>query len=201
MPVYSHVAIEDTVRRLGSRIREERRRRAWTLKELAGRAGVSIATLSAIETRKASLDVKLLYQLSEALSVPIDALLPRSTTSHYQITRRSAIEGRPPAPMKLVNRVHQAAMPYHNRLWPLADSYTGKHIEPFEIEIEPVRDEEMCFISHNHEEFVFVLRGEIEWLMKSPDGLLREALRPGDCIQFWSYLPHCMRSAGATPAR
>ncbi|MGH9347102.1 MAG: helix-turn-helix domain-containing protein [Vicinamibacterales bacterium] len=187
--------------RLGERVREERRRRGWTLHDLASRAGLSIATLSAIETHRTSADVKVAFQISAALGVPFDALLPRSTTSHYQITRRATVEAHPPAPMKLVNRARQTATPYHNRLWPLAGAFVGKYIEPFEIEIQLVREKDVKFISHNHEEFLFVLQGTIECLIKSPDGLLRETLGPGDCMHFWSYLPHCIRSTGRKPAR
>ena len=46
-----------------------------------------------------------------------------------------------------------------------------------------------------------MLRGQIECLLKTPDGLLRETLGPGDSFYFWSYLPHCIRSIGSEPAR
>ena len=41
----------------------------------------------------------------------------------------------------------------------------------------------------------------MEVLVKSPQRLIRERLGPGDCIYFWSYLPHCIRSITRRPAR
>ena len=201
MPVYSHLVEEDLVQQVAMRIRNERRRCGWTLKELAARVPASIATLSAIENAQASTDIGLLFQLAEAFGVPPQQLLFRSKTSHFEITRRTAIEAHPPAPLKVVSRTRRGVTPYHNRLWPLADAFVGKYIEPYEIEIQPVRDEELRFISHTHEEFLFVLDGRLEVLIKAPQRIIRERLGPGDCIYFWSYLPHCIRSTTRQPAR
>jgi transcriptional regulator with XRE-family HTH domain len=194
-------ATDDIVGELASRLRHERKRRGWTLKDLASRLSVSITTLSALENRQASPDVALLLQLSEALGVTVATLLPPSKTSNFQVTRRAEVDAHPSTPMKVVSRERWTATPYHNRLWPLAGALVGKYIEPFEIEIEPLPDDQLRFISHTHEEFFFVLRGELETLIKSPKGLVRETLGPGDCMYFWSYLPHCIRSTTAEPAR
>ena len=58
-----------------------------------------------------------------------------------------------------------------------------------------IPDEEVRFISHHREEFLFVTRGTLECLLQTPDGPARETLSPGDCIYFWSHLPHCLRAA------
>jgi transcriptional regulator with XRE-family HTH domain len=201
MPVYSHLVGDDIAHQLASRIREERRRCGWTLKDLASRVPASVATLSAVENQQVSLDIELLFQLSEAFGTPLDTLLFRSKPSHFQITRRVELDAHPPAPLKVVSRTRRAVTTYHNRLWPLADAFVGKYIEPFEIEIQPVRDDQLRFISHTHEEFLFVLHGKLEVLLRSPQGLVRERLGPGDCMYFWSYLPHCIRSTTPEPAR
>jgi transcriptional regulator with XRE-family HTH domain len=201
VPVYSHLVGDDVAHHLATRIREERRRCGWTLKDLASHVPASVATLSAVENQQVSVDVELLFRLSEAFGIPLDALLLRRRAAHFQITRRVELDAHPPAPLKVVSRTRRSVTAYHNRLWPLADAFVGKYIEPFEIEIQPVRDDELRFISHTHEEFVFVLHGKLEVLLKSPQGLVREKLGPGDCMYFWSYLPHCIRSTTREPAR
>jgi transcriptional regulator with XRE-family HTH domain len=103
--------------------------------------------------------------------------------------------------MRLVNSTNETLTEYHNRLRPLAGAVVGKFIEPFDIEVWPVSDAEMKFISHHHEEFLLVISGAIECLIKTPGQLRREVLSAGDCIHFWSYLPHCLRSTGGAPAR
>lgn len=201
MSVYTQLDDDEVARQVAARLREQRKHQQLTLKDLATRLDVSIATLSAIENHQVSPDVDLLLRLAEALAVTVDSLLPRYGHAHFQITRRTTIESTPPAAMKLVSRTRRSATPYHNRLWLLADSFAGRHLEPFEIEIQPVAEDDLHFISHHHEEFVFVLRGSLEIIIKGPDGLVRETLNPGDCACFWSYLPHCIRSTTDQPAR
>jgi transcriptional regulator with XRE-family HTH domain len=201
MPVYTNLVGDEVAHQLGLRIRQERLRCGWTLKGLASRVAASVSTLSAIENQQVWPAVELLFQLGEAFGVSLDALLVRGRASYFQITRRVELNAHPPAPLKMVSRTSRGLTAYHNRLWPLADAFVGKYIEPFEIEIQPLRDHELRFISHTHEEFVFVLHGELEVLIKSPQGLIPVKLGAGDCTYFWSYLPHCIRSTTTEPAR
>jgi transcriptional regulator with XRE-family HTH domain len=200
MPVYSDVRSESDRDGVGRRIREQRQKRGWILQDLALRVGVSVASLSAIENRKVSLGTELLLGIAQALDVPLEELLPRSRSCHFWISRQSDA-GDPPVAMKVVNRATGTLISYHNRVRPLAAAFAGKRIEPFEIEIHAVPDPRVRFISHHDEEFAFILEGEVECLLKTPEGLLRETLAAGDCISFWSCLPHCLRAIGRAPAR
>src|SRR5262252_3344766 len=94
----------EVVRGLALRIRDERRRRGWTLKQVASRLSISVATLSAIENQQVSPDVRLLPQLSEALDTRLDRLLPRSKAAGVFVTRRADIAGRPAASLSVVGR-------------------------------------------------------------------------------------------------
>lgn len=62
--------------RTGKRIRQERKCRRMTLKQLAARAGFSITFLSDIERGYASPPMKTLYRIADALEVSIHALIP-----------------------------------------------------------------------------------------------------------------------------
>lgn len=194
-------AAEEDRGSVARQLRLERRRLGLTLREVAARVSISTARLSAIEQNKQGLDVNLLVALSQSLGVTLDRLLPQVRADHLCVLRRAEADVRQHQPMKLVSRVTGATSGYHNRLRPLAGSFVGKHMEPLDIEIHPVPDDRLQFISHHHEEFFFVLQGEVECLLKTPEGLRREKLAPGDCMYFWSYLPHCIRSTSATPAR
>ena len=200
MPVYNSVVLEYPALGLGERLRIERKRRGWTLQELAAKVELSPASLSAIENDKAVLDLERLVALAQALGVSPHVVLPGSSSSHYLITPRAALDERRSAPLKVIDPSRGATTSYHNLLKPLADAFVGKHLEPFYIEVQPVSDRDLQFISHHHEEFFFVLSGEIECLVKAPTGLIREVLRPGDSMHFWSYLPHCIRSTGSQAA-
>lgn len=200
MPVFNSVSVDYASLGLGERTRAERKRRGWTLQDLAGKLNISTASLSAIENGKTILTLEQLVAITTALGVAPHVVLPGSHSSHYLITRRSALDAQELAPLKVVDPSRRASTSYHNLLKPLADRFVGKHLEPFYIEVQPVSDADIQFISHHHEEFFFVLSGEIECLIKAPSGLISETLRPGDSMHFWSYLPHCIRSTGPTAA-
>ena len=200
MPVYSTAAALADRQTTGRRVRQCRQERGWKLADLAARVSTSVGSLSVIENDKASPTIDLLVAISRALDVPLDALLPCRRSRHVCIARRADVERRPPLPMKLVNRMTGSLLSYHNKLRPLADPFVGKHIEPFEIDVEPVPEGRAQLISHHHEEFVFILRGEVECCLKTPEGPVCETLRQGDSVYFWSYLPHSIRSTGSEPA-
>jgi transcriptional regulator with XRE-family HTH domain/uncharacterized RmlC-like cupin family protein len=192
---------DEHARRLAVRLREARAQRGWTLKDLASRVSASVATLSSIENLRASPDIELLVRLSEVFGTSLESLCSPRNAEYFCVSRRAEVSTQPPAPLWMIGKRGKATMKYHNRLWPLADAFVGKYIEPFEIEVQPLPDEQTQFISHTHEEFLFVLHGRIEVLIKTGQTVVRERLKPGDCIYFWSYLPHCIRSVTAEPAR
>ncbi len=194
MPVYSSSAVDYGDLHLGRTIRERRKQRGWTLQELAARLSISAASLSAIENEKAKLDLEQLVTIADIFGVHPDELLPRSPSQHYLITARSEFEALPQATLRLIDRTSGENAAHHARVIPLADAFVGKHLEPFQLEVPPVPDDRLRFISHDREEFLFVTRGELECLLRTPDGQLGERLQPGDCIYFRSYLPHCLRS-------
>ena len=161
--------------------------------------GLSEATLSNIETDKASLDLAELSRVASALNLPFASLLPRSRISHYLIKRASDLANDPMILRPLAGPEPGPSV-HHNPVWPLAEWFVGKHMEPLLVEIRPLPDKELHYIAHDHEEFMFVLRGEVETLLKTNEGLVKEHLRAGDCIYFRSNLPHCHRSATSESA-
>lgn len=201
MPVYMNLEADYAALKIGSRIRDARKRRGWTLAGLASELSVSPATLSAIENDKVTLDVELFLAAARVLGTTQEALLPAGMTQHFHVTRRDALEVHPAAPMDLVTRTRGSHLPYRHHLWSLAQPFVGRHIEPVAIEVEPTSDDNLWFISHNDEEFFFVLHGTIECLIKTPEGLTKRRVSSGDSMYFWSYLPHCIRSTGPEPAR
>src|SRR5439155_16240479 len=108
--------------------------------------------------------------------------LPAEIVLPYQITRETELRTRPAREVHLGCLHQTATVPYRNAFWPLADLFVGRHLEPMLGRILPAADTELQFCFHHHAEFVFALRGTIEFLIKTPDGLKRESLTRGDCI-------------------
>lgn len=199
MPVFSTHLLDYEGLEVGRRIRDHRIARGYTLRDMAHRLGVSEAKLSNVERGKVSLDLEELAQIAGALAQPLHAFLPRETVRHYFIRSRDDLARSAPIARELIGPEAGPAS-HHNPVWPLADPFVGKHMEPLIAEIRPLRDDEIHFISHDHEEFMFVLRGEVETRLRTNEGLVVEHLKPGDSIYFRSNLPHCHRSTTSEPA-
>jgi len=67
---------------VGARIRTARQHRRLSLSDVAGRMGLSVATLSRIETSKQSIDVDLLLSLSRVLGVTPSRFLGEPDGDH-----------------------------------------------------------------------------------------------------------------------
>ena len=79
----------------------------------------------------------------------------------------------------------------------LAEGKTARHMEPFMIAVNPAPLGEHSLSSHEGEEFVYVLEGEIE----IEYGKDLHVLAPGDSIYYDSIVPHQLRAHGDAPAR
>jgi transcriptional regulator with XRE-family HTH domain/quercetin dioxygenase-like cupin family protein len=199
MPVFSSHLLDYEGLGVGNRIRDERRRKGLTLRQVSARMAVSQATLSNIETDKVAPDLAELARVAQALEIPVATLLPRSRMLHYFIKRATDFETQSPVKRELVGPEPGPSV-HHNSAWPLADPFVGKHMEPVRAQVWPLPDNDLHFIAHDHEEFMFVLHGEVETILKTNEELTTEHLAPGDCIYFRSNLPHCHRSTNGLPA-
>lgn len=74
---------------------------------------------------------------------------------------------------------------------------TDKVMSPFHVEIPPTERREIEPLSHEGEEFHFILEGAVETVV----GRDTYTLSAGDAIYFDSRLPHTIRAVGSVPAR
>lgn len=199
MPVYGSHLVDYRGLGVGRRIREERQRQKLTLRQLAEKVYMSEAKLSTVENDKVSIDLAELAQFAKALEAPLGTFFPRTTVQHYLIKRGHDVAAETPVSRDLIGPEPGPAK-HHNSVWPLAELFVGKHIEPVLSRIHPLPDNATHYIVHDHEEFMFVLKGGVEVSLKTNDGVVTKTLAPGDSIYFRSNLPHCNRSTGAGPA-
>ena len=74
---------------IGERVRLERKRRSWTLDQLAQRSGVSRRMLVTIEQGATNPSIATLLRLSDALGVGLPALVAPGPPSSVTITRKA----------------------------------------------------------------------------------------------------------------
>ena len=79
----------------------------------------------------------------------------------------------------------------------LAEGKTSRHMEPFMIDVNPATPGSHALSTHEGEEFVYVLDGEIE----IEYGKDLHVLAAGDSIYYDSIVPHQLRAHGDAPAR
>jgi quercetin dioxygenase-like cupin family protein len=69
-------------------------------------------------------------------------------------------------------------------------------MEPFQVQFEVKKKEDLIFFNHKGEEFVFVLEGQLECNYEDETFLLD----PGDSLYFDSGFPHTFRAVGKKSA-
>ena len=177
--------------KLGSKIRELRLKKNYTLQDVAAKTGLSKPFLSQIENDHVVPPVATLLKVARAFNVSLAHFFQDEVGSDkIAITRhneRIRVEKRPHHRKGEVNYVYET----------LENKKTNKQMEPFLVEF-PVQDSsEMVFMNHDGEEFLHVLEGTLEFRSVSRV----EVLESGDSIYFESDLSHSFRCLGEKAAR
>ncbi len=153
---------------LGARLRRARQRRQLSLSDVAGEVGVSVGFLSALERSQASASVGTLRKLAGFYGVNILSFFG-GTNGDTPLVRHSD------------RRVLGAGPGVRMELLATGDTV----MEPHLFRIAPGRSSGDAY-THEGEEFLFVLRGELEISLEGR----RYRLQAGDSLYFDSTTPH-----------
>jgi transcriptional regulator with XRE-family HTH domain/uncharacterized cupin superfamily protein len=199
MPVYGSYRMSPQAPGPAQRLKAIRRRRGLTLRDLARLTSISAAVLSQLETERRRLDVAQGVAIAEALGVGVEDLVSEAPDLPYQLVRENDLRTVEPRQVQLVSPTGETLV-HSNRFHPLADLFAGRHLEPVLglIGGESHSDPSSCV--HHEQEFLLVLRGNIEFSIQTPISVERHELGPGDAVYFWSSLPHSSRSLDAKQA-
>ncbi len=179
MTLYQHDAISVNI---GERVRELRTALGMTLQVLASESGLSVNTLSMIERGKVSPSVSSLYKIADVLGVSITVFFSSTNDQKQVIFLKADQRPRISFPRGLVEGLG-------------GDEFTG-NIEPFLLTLENNANSGSKWISHTGHEFVFCIRGQIEYQVEHE---LYE-LSPGDSILFAARLKHRWKNSGGMVA-
>jgi len=177
--------------KIGKKVKELRQKNRYTLQDLATRTGLSKPFLSQIENDHVVPPIATLLKLARALNVSMTYFFQDEEGSEkISITRqeeRVVVERRPHHDKGEVNYIYVA----------LETKKTNKSMNPFLVEFPVTSAEEMVFMSHEGEEFLYLIEGMVEF--RTMDRV--EILQAGDSIYFESDLSHSFRCVSDTPAR
>ena len=147
------MTIEITV---GEKIKQIREMKKVSLEELASRSGMDITTIQKIEQEKNIPSLAPLVKIARALGVRLGTFLDDSDSYGPVVVRSGEYQ-------KGARFTSQSSETReHLNFFSLAFDKAGRNMEPFIVEIEPGQQSDYMLSSHEGEEFIYVLEGEIE---------------------------------------
>ncbi|WP_198550382.1 helix-turn-helix domain-containing protein [Streptomyces silvensis] len=159
---------------VGPRLRKIRKERGATLAGLSAATGISVSTLSRLESGGRRPSLELLLPIARAHQVPLDELV-----------------GAPPVGDP---RVRAKPIVRHGRtMVPLTRQPGG--LQAYKV-IEPARTAEPDPRTHEGYEWLYVLSGRLRLVLAEHDVVLG----PGEAAEFDTRVPHWFGAAGDGPA-
>jgi len=161
---------------IGARLRQLREERGMSMRSLATASGLSANALSMIERGKASPSVSTLYKLSDALGISVTAFFSGHKTKQEVI---------------LVRAGERPRVAFQRGVWEGlgGEQFVGR-VEPFMLTLESGAGSGPQTMVHTGHEFVFCLRGQLEYQVESQ----AFPLGPGDSLLFAAQLKHRWRN-------
>ncbi|MEN6486311.1 MAG: cupin domain-containing protein [Syntrophobacteraceae bacterium] len=173
--------------KVGTRIRKFREQKAMSLEEMAERTGLASDFLKAVEEDDVYPSLGPLLKIARCLGVRLGTFLDDQVSHDPLIVR---LEGRREELSMLKGKGRPVALKFHS----LGRGKSDRHMEPFYIEILPESFEDKKLSSHEGEEFIVVISGEVEVTY----GQETHVLKAGDSIYYNSVVPHYVSSKGST---
>ncbi|MFN8382101.1 MAG: helix-turn-helix domain-containing protein [Anaerolineales bacterium] len=161
---------------VASRLRELRESRGISMRTLGTKSGLSANALSMIERGKTSPSVSTLYKLADALGVSITAFFDKETEKKQVVFLKSDERTR----MSFTRGVFEALG---------GEQFVGR-VEPFMLTLESGAASGPHGIVHSGHEFVFCLRGQLDYYVEKESF----HLEAGDSLLFATKLSHRWRN-------
>lgn len=178
--------------KLGEKIKQIRENHEMTVEELAVQSQCSSETIENIENGELIPSLTPLIKIARALGVRLGTFLDDAPQTGPVIVRSGESE-------QVIHFSGKEDHPDVSALdfYPLASGKTDRHMEPFIIDVHPPGGDEYKLSSHEGEEFIYVMDGEIEILY----GQDRYIVSKDDSIYYDSIVPHDLHAHGGKDAR
>jgi transcriptional regulator with XRE-family HTH domain len=168
-------ATDDVLREVGPRLRDLRKQAGITLAALAETTGISVSTLSRLESGQRKATLELLLPLARAYRVPLDELVGAQPEGDPRVTARPIIRGR-------------------QTIFPLTRHPGSPQAFKTVIPAGPVQQPEEPR-THEGYEWLYVLSGRLRLVLGGHDLLLTA----GEAAEFDCRVPHWFGSASGEP--
>ena len=166
---------EDVLEAVGPRLRAARIERGATLAELAESTGISVSTLSRLESGQRKPTLELLLPLARAHQIPLDELVDAPETGDPRIRSKPVVR--------------------HGRTFISLTRRPGG-LQSFKMVMPVDRDPVPTLQTHEGYEWLYVLSGRVRLVLGTRDLVLE----PGEVAEFDTRTPHWIGNPGPTPA-
>ncbi|MEV1068962.1 XRE family transcriptional regulator [Streptomyces sp. NPDC050263] len=164
---------DDVLAEVGPRLRRIRKDREVTLAALSGSTGISVSTLSRLESGLRKPSLELLLPIARAHQVPLDELVGAPSVGDPRVRGKPLVR--------------------HGRtFWPLSRQPGG--LQAFKV-LVPQREEEPDPRTHEGYEWLYVMSGRLRCVLGEHDVVLET----GEAAEFDTRVPHWFGSTGEGP--
>lgn len=178
--------------KLGEKIRQIRENHEMSVEELATQSQCSSEVIASIESGELIPSLTPLIKIARVLGVRLGTFLDDAPQTGPVIAKSGQSK----------QVIHFSGKEDHPDIsaldfYPLASGKADRHMEPFIIDVHPHETEEYKLSSHEGEEFIYVMDGEIEILY----GQESYIVSTGDSIYYDSIVPHDLHAYGGKDAK
>jgi transcriptional regulator with XRE-family HTH domain len=144
------------VKNVGERVRKVRENKNLSQEELADRSKLSKELIAKIEESRDLPFLAPLIRIARSLGVSLATFLDDTNELGPVISRGGVSK-------VSVRFSHKNDSDLSDlNFFPLASDKSSRHMEPFLIDVKPSKDTDITLSSHEGEEFIYVLSGEVE---------------------------------------
>ncbi|MDD4921349.1 MAG: XRE family transcriptional regulator [Bacteroidales bacterium] len=176
---------------VGSKIKSIRESKNISIEQVAERSGLTADQIERIEENTNLPSLAPLIKIARVLGVRLGTFLDDSEHLGPVICRKDE----QPQGISFSSETANS----HNNLnfFALAQSKTGRHMEPFLIDIDSASKNGYMLSTHEGEEFIYVLEGEVEVTY----GKSTFVIKTGESIYYDSIVEHNVHAANDSKAK
>ena len=167
------MALSKQQKPMGERLRDIRTEKGLSIDYMANETGFSVDYISRVENGEIRPPVATILRLSRALEIDSGVLLKKETD---EANKRKAEDFK------------QRTESYSYQV--LTPEAAFKHLKAFKVFVEPVSDHKSVNYQHEGEEFIYVLKGQVEVTVGDNKHILNES----ESLHFNSSIVHKLRN-------
>lgn len=180
--------------RIGAKVKTIRESRKLSIDDVSERTNLSVESISKIEEGELIPGLTPLIKIARVLGVRLGTFMDDQQDLGPILVRAANDKD-----TNHVTRFSERDNAKSSDLdfYTLAQNKADRHMDPFIIDVFPPSNEDVKLSTHEGEEFIFVLEGQIEVLY----GKDKYELGVGDSIYYDSIVAHHLHSKGEKPAK